>query len=360
MLSAAPLNIGIDARPLLEPAGGFRRHLESLLPSLYEATPGARWHLFAPAEVDPGALPPPDRGRLVIVRGSLQAWLRRPWEEWRLPHALAGEGVDVLFSPYGAVPRRSPVPVVAMIHDLHFMDEPQAMPWGHRRYWRAVAEGAPRAARILTPSDAVRRDVVARLGLPPERVVVTPHGVAAPFIAAARAEDVDPFILAFGPWIPRKNLELLEEATRGLVDREGRPVRLIVTGAAPKRPRGSHVSILGAIPDEAVADRMRRAMLCCVPSIHEGFGLPALEAMACGSPVVVSCGGALPEVVGDAGVVVTSRDPGEWRRALGRLVSDPAERSRLGEAGRARSLRFSWEKTARLVADALRTAAGRS
>lgn len=354
------MRIGVDARPLLEPKGGFRRHLESLLPRLYAAAPEAEWVLFLPRNLEIAEPFLPERGRIVVVPGSLQAWLRVPWEELLLPRALASAGVDVLFSPYGAVPARSPAPVVAMIHDLHFMDAPRALPWGHRRYWNAVARRAPLAARILTPSDSVRRDAVARLGLRPERVVVTPHGVAAPFGPSSAPEGTEPFILTFGPWIPRKNLDLLEAATRSLRDRAGRPVRLVVSGPVPNPAREGHVTAVGPISDEALADLMRRAALSCVPSLHEGFGLPALEAMACGSPLVVSAGGALPEVVGEAAVIVDSQDPLVWRATFERLLADPAERVRLGRAGLERSRGFSWEEAARLVCNTLTAAASRS
>lgn len=297
---------------------------------------------------------------MVVVPGSLQAWLRGAWEEYLLPRALRAAGVDVLFSPYGAVPRRSPIPVVAMIHDLHFMGDPSAVPWGHRRYWNAVARRAPLAARVLTPSESVRRDAIERLGLQPERVVVTPHGVAAPFESTRERPAAEPFILAFGPWIPRKNLDLLVEATRGLRDEAGRPMTLLVTGRRPAAGGpGDSVSSTGPISDAALADLMRRSTLCCIPSLYEGFGLPALEAMACGSPLVVSAAGALPEVVGEAAVILSENDPPTWRKTLERLIADPGERTRLSRAGIERSRAFSWEATARLVGDTLIAAAVR-
>ena len=351
-----PLRIGVDARPLLEPPGGFRRYLESILPALYSAGPEIEWQLFLPRHtaLDASLLPP--GGRVTIVPGSLQAWLRVPWEEWLLPRALESNRVDVLFSPYGAVPRRAPCPVVGTIHDIYFAMRPDTVGYWHRRYWNSVARRSRGAATILTPSESVRRDAIALLGLGPDRVVVIPHGVSSVFQprgeadpeapTAARTTD-GPYILSFGPWTPRKNLAMLAEATRGFHDSRGKPIHLAVTGPSPVAPRFDHLVCLQTPSDRELAALMRGAMLSCVPSLHEGFGLPALEAMACGSAVVVSGGGALPEVTGGAAVVVESQDPLIWRGVIERLLADPGERRRLGIAGVERSRFFSWEKAAR-------------
>ena len=361
-----PLRIGIDARPLLEPRGGLRRYLESILPALYATGPEVHWRLFLPKRLKlPGPVLPPG-GHITIVPGAMQAWLRLPWEEWLLPRALASNGIDVLFSPYGAVPRRSSCPVVATIHDLYFKLRPSSLGLGHRRYWNSVASRAHRAALVLTPSESVRRDAVALLDLSPDRVIVTPHGVSPAFRPAGGDEPVrelippgmkGPYLLTFGPWTARKNLDLLEEATRGLTDQDGQAVRLAVAGSVPARHRSDHVFLLGVLSDHELASVMRGAALSCVPSLHEGFGLPDLEAMACGRSVLVSGEGALPEVVAGAGRVVESHDPLVWRRAIAELLAFPLDRRRMALAGIERSRLFSWERAAQLTCGALMRAA---
>lgn len=358
---ALGLSVGVDARPLLEPPGGLRRYAEGLLPELIRIAPGVDFRLFATrAPAQPWA-------RATIVPGSPSALLRWWWEDHALPRALARAPVDVFFSPLGAVPAL-PCPAVATLHDLAFLEEPGLLPWHHAAYWRRVARRLPRAASVIAVSDATRDSALRRLALDPARVVAIPSGVDARFARAAparidalRARHGLPaeFVLAVGSWEPRKNLVLLAEAVSRAGRRLGRGVPLVVAGQPSPQQSGRfpQVRALGVVDDAELVALLSAATALALPSLHEGFGLPLVEAMACGTPCLASDVDALPEVAGGAALLLPPRDVDAWAAALVRILEEPALRADLGARGRARADAFSWERTARLTLAALEAAA---
>ena len=230
---------------------------------------------------------------------------------------------------------------------------------------RADATGLRRADALTAVSEHTRHELIALLGIPAGRIAVVPEGVdSGTFRPVAKRLLRDPYVLYVGSEQPRKNLRTLFEAF--VRAREAHPgLKLVKVGAAggPEAPfrevTRSHASATGALPHVVFTDRVSpeelvawySGALCLVqPSRHEGFGLTPLEAMACGCPVVASAGGALPEVVGDAGIVYGRPDDVEaLTTALSGLLSSPAERAELVRAGRARAERMSWARTAALT-----------
>jgi glycosyltransferase involved in cell wall biosynthesis len=220
------------------------------------------------------------------------------------------------------------------------------------------------AARVITPSAAARDQVIEVFGLPGERVHAVPHGVAhelfRPGLAgAARLVGDAPYVLFVGVLHPRKNLAAVREAVRDLAA-SGLPHVLAVVGnpAADTRAerferearseldgQPGRVIVLRDLRDGELAALMAGAAVFCLPSFYEGFGLPVLEAMACGAPVVVSDRGALPEVVGDAGLVVEPT-PAAVSAAVRRVVSEPELAARMRERSVARAAGFDWARTA--------------
>lgn len=365
------LRVAIDARALREPAGGLRRYLHGLLPALAAEAPAWRFELHLDAPLAPHDRPPAPVDWDVRVHRAPHASLLRPlWEHLRLAPALRRTRPDVLFSPYGMVPPAWGGTVVASLHDLAFLERPWLLPWRHRVYWRRLAARLSQAEAVLAVSHATRAAAIQRLGLDPARVHVVWSGVDSSFRPSAPQAQADvrrrcgldaPFVLAVGAFEPRKNLGLLLEALAPAATLPAtlQGVVLAVVGPAPAPAVGApaHLRALGRVSDADLVALMGAAELVAVPSLDEGFGLPLLEAMACGAPVLAARAGALPEVAGDAAWLLPPDDVGAWRAACAALCADRARRAELAARGRARAAAFTWAASARGTLALLRASA---
>ena len=227
---------------------------------------------------------------------------------------------------------------------------------------RRVRAAVERASAVIVPSSSAREQLVAAYGLPPDRVFAALHGVDLErFRPAPGPPAGPPYVLFVGVIHPRKGLRVLREAMAAL------DVPLVVVGSPPSDradPRALVAELTAPLPgglrwergvsEERLAELMAGAAAFCLPSLWEGFGLPAVEALACGAPVIVSDRGALPEVVGDAGLVVAPEAPAV-EAALRRVLADPGD---LRERARARAETFTWGRAADVWAAALRSAVG--
>ena len=253
----------------------------------------------------------------------------------------------------------------------HESTRPVMQPWFIERFERKSRAAAERAAAIITPSASSRAQILDQYDFDPSRVHVVPLGVdlalfrpgrpgAADIVEAAGGDPSAPYVLFVSTLSPRKNLGSLKTAMNALA-RRGLPHHLVIVGAPPPDRRDwkelaaaaaadlpdapGRVVFLGALSDVELAAVTAGAAVFCLPSMMEGFGLTALEAMACGVPVVVSDRGSLPEVVGEAGVVCEPT-PEALEVALFDLVASPKRMDELSRAGLARALEFSWKATA--------------
>lgn len=329
----------------------------------------------------PAMRPGPPTGRAGVrvlkVRAPSRP-LRLLWEQTVLPwSARGGRGlrIDVLHSPHHTAPL---VPCgcrrVVTIHDLTFLLLPERYPTTRRLYFQTMTRLSARVAdAVIVPSEAVREDVLRILRLPPGRLFVIPEAAGPAFhpkdavaIEAVRRRYglEGPFLLSVGSLEPGKNRERLLQAFARLRAR-GLKHSLVVAGQRAWRYEGEaplaqrlgladSVRFLGHVPQADLPALYSAAEVFVFPSLYEGFGLPALEALACGTPVVASNVSALPEVVGDAALQVSPLDIGALAGAMERLLCDDHLRSDLRERGLARAAQFSWEKAARQTVEVYR------
>src|SRR6266566_8923094 len=247
---------------------------------------------------------------------------------------------DVLHCPTYRGPLRSSVPLVVTVHDLAVLRHPEAFNRWTRSYSPRVVPGVLRAAqRVIAVSQFTRRELVELLGVPAEKIRVVPNAVGDEFTREGPAEAGD-YVLAVGTLEPRKNLDRLVEAI-GKTDRELRVVG--ARGWGGVEVRGNGVRWLGEVDDTELARLYRGATCVAYPSLYEGFGIPVLEAMACGVPVVTARGTAMEEVADGAAVLVDARDPAEIAAGIERAA---AERDTLVPRGLERARAFRWNAVA--------------
>lgn len=363
------MHILFDYRPALRDRTGVGEFAHGLATALQAALgPGDTLTLFSSSWKDrlpSGVVPGARRLDLRIpVRVLNYLWHRREWppSEW-----LAGR-VDVAHAQHPLlIPARSAR--VVTIHDLYFLDHPEQTRGEIRRdYGALVLSHARRADVVIVSSTHGRELVSSRLGVDPGRITICPAG-APPW--EARPEPARPGPLLFvGTVEPRKNLAGLLEAYARLLAIAPDAPDLVVAGrltespeallsAASRRLLEPRVRFAGYVSDEAKRRLYHEALAVVIPSFEEGFGLPALEAMTLGVPVVAARRGSLPEVLGDEAVYVDPEDPVSIAHGLRRITTDPALRQRLSEAGRTRSALFRWDTGAARVLDAYREAIAR-
>lgn len=383
-----PLHVGVNLLWLVPGVvGGSEEYTTRLLRALAEARrPDLRITLFALA---PFAKVHPDLVAAyptVLLDIDGRSKPRRVLAEatW-LPFQARKRRVELLHHAGGVVPPGRPVRLagaedamgsVLTIHDLQPLLEPANFHPAKRR-WLAtmLPRSAARARVVVTPSDPTSASVRERLGVPADRVLTVPHGVEPPEeVPAARLEEArrryrlgGQVVLYPAITYPHKDHATLIQAFVRLAP-EHPDVTLVLTGGAGP----AEVDVTAAIRASGLGTQVRRtgrirwddlnalyalATVVAVPSRFEGFGAPALEAMAAGVPVVAADATALPWVVGDAGVLVPAGDVTAWSTALARLLDDPAERAHRSAVGRVRAATFGWPRAAEALADGYRLAA---
>ncbi len=288
------------------------------------------------------------------------------FESTALRAELLGKRLALLHSPDFIPPFRGRFRSVITIHDLNFLHFPRFLTPESARYYGQIDRAVKRADHILTDSFWTRDDVINRLHVPSERVTAV-HLAANPVFrpitdrqevrrATTRYGLPQAFIIFVGTLEPRKNLPTLLKAFRQLHDR-GFDVHLAIVGrrgwlyeeifsTVTELKLTEHVHFLENVSDKDLARLYNAACCLTLPSYYEGFGLPPLEAMACGTPVVVSDRGSLPEVVGDAGLLIDPDEPESLSEALSRVLEDSVLRVSMRQRGIVRSSEFSWAKAA--------------
>lgn len=316
-------------------------------------------------DIDVQAISAGARGGLRTVQWLLTGARRR----------LRATGASVLHSPAFLTPLNPGVPVVMTIHDLSIDSMPSGHPVEWRLYYRLIVPRvARRAAALITHTETTKREVMAAFGVPSERVVAVPSGVEPRFFGLPSrdrtANPAEPLIVFPGPPIGRKNLDIvlrvLGAAPSGSVLARA---RLEITGATGRewptyerqiadRGLDSRVRWLGRLPFEELPELYRQADLLVYPSFVEGFGFPPLEAMASGTPVVASAASCLPEVLGDAALLVDPHDDRAFAEAVESVLTQPELRLKLAAAGDARARTFTWARSAEAMVAVYKSVVG--
>jgi glycosyltransferase involved in cell wall biosynthesis len=359
------IHIGVNAHLLsLDQSyrsAGIHWYIHNLLQHLPEVDPGVEYTVFLRnlgysqkmgVHLQPSHLP---TGRPPV---------RLFWEQAIQPWAARRAHLDLLHCPAFVGPLVGNVPFVVTIHDLSFLLCPEGFRGGNRTYLRLLTGwSVRRARRVIAVSESTRQDLVRLYGLVPDRVDVVPNGVDTAFrplpageVAAFQVRQGLPeqFLLFVGTLEPRKNIVRLVEAYARL-PQERCPLLLVggkgwfyeqVFRRVKELDLAEEVRFVGYVPAEDLPWWYNAATALVYPSLYEGFGLPALEAMACGTPVITSNTSSLPEVVGQAGTLVEPTDVAALAAALQRVLQDAARRAQMRTAGLAQAARFSWSGTA--------------
>jgi glycosyltransferase involved in cell wall biosynthesis len=372
------MRIGIDYTAAVRQRAGIGRYTRNLIRALAEIDAERQYTLFVagghgddelafwPANFRVKSIPLSDR------------WLHVLWQRLRLPvpiQVITGP-LDLFHSPDFVLPPVGLVPAILTVHDLSFMRVPECFVPGFRDYLgQAVSRAVRRAKRILADSESTRRDLVELLGVEPERVTVLYPGVEACFRPICEPEVLnrvrvcyglpDHFILGLGTLQPRKNFAGLIEAFAGLLAHshcDTDNLQLVIAGgegwlakdvpaAIARLGLNGRVHLVGFVEDADLPALYSLASVFAFPTLYEGFGLPVLEAMACGTPVVTADNSSLPEAIGDAGLLVPTNDSAALAGALSALISEPILRDRVVAAGLKQASKFTWSKGAQQLLD---------
>jgi glycosyltransferase involved in cell wall biosynthesis len=363
----------VDARELTGRPTGVGRYLRNLIRAFTDVHGDTVVAYFNGASPDDPVL----AGPRVVTRALPRMRPGLAWQQLRLPSAVRTDAIDVFFAPAYACPLGLGVPCVTTVHDLSFFAIPEDFGWldGARRRL-TVALSIAASARVIAVSDFTRREIVAHFPAAAAKVVHVAHGADDDLPAPPSREDArrrlgtrGPLVITVGSVFGRRRLPTLVRAIGRLRVRLP-DVRLEVVGEIRAHPRfdgpalAERLGLRGAVRftgfvDEAgLADRYAAADVAVFLSAYEGFGLPAIEAMARGVPVVVSDRPALDEIFGGAALVAPLEDEDPIAAAIGRLLTDPALAADLVRRGRALAARHSWAVAANETRAALAAAAG--
>ncbi len=370
------MRVGIDARPVQLQSTGDSTYWRGIIGELAGADPSVEFIIYLNGRHPVPEMPACKNYTLRILNAPSD----RLWSIFAFPAALARDKVDLAHVQY-TVPPSLPCPVVDTVHDVSFKRYPQffrlkdrlILDWGTRL-------GSKKAARILTVSEFTKKEIVELYKVQPERVVVTPLAADTQFkpVNKATAQDTAaekyglryPFILTLGVIQPRKNLPRLLHAFKNVKSTGRFPHKLVIVGKYGWRASeigelitnlgiGADVVFTGYVPYEDLPILYSAADLFAYPSVYEGFGLPPLEAMACGTPVVTGNKTSLPEVVGDAGIMVDPYSTEALAEGISRVLLDKELRENLSQKGIDRASLFSWKYTAEKIFKTYMEAAGR-
>jgi glycosyltransferase involved in cell wall biosynthesis len=372
------VRVAIDYTPAIRQTAGIGRYTRGLVEALAELDRENQYVLFCAGDTPTRTAWPPN---FLVRRSAIPSrWLAAGWNKIGLPlpaEVLTGN-CDLFHSPDFVLPPLRKARGIVTVHDLSFMRLPQCADPGLRAYLeKAVPKAVATAHRILADSWNTRNDLIDLLQVHPAKVSVVNGAVDKTFAPVVDPERLDQvrsqyhlyqrFVISVGTLEPRKNYPRLISAYARLHRDTGLPHQLVIVGKPGwlyddvyERVRAEgmaeHVRFLGFVPDCDLAALYTMADLMVFPSLYEGFGIPPLEAMACGTPVLSSNNSSLPESVGSAALTVNAEDTGAIADAMAQVLGNSGLRTQLIELGRLRAGQFTWHAAARSLLTAYRQA----
>jgi glycosyltransferase involved in cell wall biosynthesis len=364
------MRIGIDYTSAATQGAGIGRYTRELMRALLALPSHNRYSFFYASRTHTNESEIRNQKSEIRRLPFHDKWLMRVWQRLRLPipvELITGR-VDLFHSPDFTLPPTLPgVPTLLTVHDLSFIRDPDSA-WPSLRAFlnKAVPRSVQRATHVLADSKATKADLVELLGTPAEKITVLYSGVDARFVPIRDQVELDrvcakyqlprPFILSVGTLQPRKNYGRLIEAVGQVASTV--PHHLVITGGkgwmyetifeqVKQSGLEGRVHFPGFVDDADLPALYSAADLFAYVSLYEGFGLPLLEAMACGTPVIGSNTSSLPEVIGDVGLQADPRNVDDITRALQQLIDQPELRARSIGLGLERAKTFTWKKAAR-------------
>jgi glycosyltransferase involved in cell wall biosynthesis len=361
------MRIGIDARLVYYSQAGIGQYIMHLINGLAKIDSKNEYVVLQSRKDESNILKQPN-----FKRVSLWTPSHHRLERFSLNVELMRLGLDLLHSPDFIPPHRPSCKSVITVHDLAFMLYPHFLTKESAHYYGHIDQAVRWTDHIIAVSHSTKRDVVEHLGVPEDKITVV-HEATNPIfrpIDRVQAQErvrerygVDgPFILFVSTIEPRKNVSTLLRSVWQLGECYKEDVRLVMAGGKGwlfedvfalmnELKLDDRVHLLGQVPNEDLLDLYNAAEMLAHPAFYEGFGLPPLEAMACGLPVIVSNVASLPEVVGDAALLIDPHDVDELTVALWRVLNDDELRQEMQEKGLRQAERFSWERAARETVD---------
>lgn len=363
------MRIAISARPLAHNAG-IGRHARGIVEALLKTSPQNQYKFFT----NKTAVLPNEMGtvRPKVVDKIIPG--RVGWEQTVLPMRIALSGTDLYFSADFTTPVFSPVPTVVMCHDLFFLTHPQNSSWRARFLYNSfVPPSLRKSGAVVTMSTYYQNKISEAYGIDRRKIFIIPGAVSPIFKHLDEQESrdyvgrkfglFDPYILSVATFEKRKNLGTLIEAFGLLKEKYKGRVSLALVGKAgnadsqmadAKEKLGEHaqdVRVLGRVSDDDLVRLYCGATIYSMPSTDEGFGLPVLEAMACGTPVVASRASAIPEVAGDAAILCDPTEPDQFADAIKSILENNNLYGDLVTRGLQRASNYTYENSAKLLLD---------
>ncbi|MEZ4868703.1 MAG: glycosyltransferase family 1 protein [Caldilineaceae bacterium] len=367
------MRIGIDARLIYHQPAGISRYTWHLLRALAQLDQQDEFIVFQHRKHRPPLIEQSN-----FRRSTLYTPVHHRLEQMLLPLELAWHALDLIHSTDFISPLYSPIPAVITVHDLAFLHWPNFLTKDSAAYYSQIDRAVRHARHIIVPSESTKQDLIGILGVPDKKISViyeATNPIFAPMpLAEAKAavqskfKIAVPYILFVSTIEPRKNVNGLLQAFRHLLDKYNvDDTALVLAGSrgwlyeetmtlVQRLHLEEQTYFVGRVTDEELQELYVGARCHVHPAHYEGFGLPPLEAMACGTPTIVSNVSSLPEVVGDAALLVDPQDPEELAVAMHRLLQDDVLHAELREKGLKRAQCFSWEMAARSTLEVYRKA----